>query len=155
MEQLSVDSSGNRKRSVLSIFLIVIVILLLIAVLLYALLAPAISNVFEDILEEGTVAGDAFMQALKDAEYDKAYGLLHPELQQQLGGPDTLESNFPASLIESWEYEAEAVAGEDGESAVRLVGVLNLTDGSQLDMQLVTNWDGDEGQVAGYSFQAR
>ncbi len=127
-------------------------------VLALALLGPAIGNVYDKILEDTSTtstAGENFLQALKDGDYETAYALLHPDVQSEISGPESLKANFPPSVIDTWEYEATSVTTTEGAGGIALTGILTLIDGSQLDMQLILVKVGEENRVAGYSFQPR
>ena len=57
----------------------------ILAVIVYALIAPAVDTVYENIIENAGHVGEEFLRALKDTDYDRAYSLLHSNLQQELG----------------------------------------------------------------------
>ena len=121
------------------------------------LIGPAVGNVFDNTVSEITgvsaAAGENFMQALKDSDYNTAYALLRPDLQDELSGADALGTFFPPGVIDTWEYDTDFITTTDGESAVEMAGVLTLSDGSQLDMQIIVTRVGEENLVAGFLFQ--
>ncbi len=74
-------------------------------------------------------------------------------LQDELSGADALGTFFPPGVIDTWEYDTDFITTTDGESAVEMAGVLTLSDGSQLDMQIIVTRVGEENLVAGFLFQ--
>jgi flagellar basal body-associated protein FliL len=66
MEELAeIETKDDKQKRKIPVILFVLFILLLIAGCVYALLAPAISNVFENILEEGALVGNDYLGALR------------------------------------------------------------------------------------------
>lgn len=125
--------------------------------LFMTLVGPAVGNVFDNTVSEivgvSAAAGENFLQALKDSDYETAYALLHPDVQDEISGPDALGALFPSGIIDNWEYESDFVTLTDGDTGVALFGVLSLSDGSELDMELIINRVGEENLVAGFLFE--
>ncbi len=142
-------------RKIIIIVVAIVAIVVLAIILFMVIFGPAISNVHDKLLEDASTTGEDFLKALKDADYETAYALLHPNVQSEISSPESLKSIFPPSMIDSWEYEATSVTTTDGAGAIALTGILTLSDGSQLDMQLFLVKVGEENRLAGYSFQPR
>ena len=139
-------------RKTIITVVIILVGLGLVVFLLTAILGPSIGNVFVTIV---STAGEDFLQALKDSDYEIAYALLHPDLRSELSGPDALEELFPPTLIDTWEYETTSATTTDGEPAVTMTGILTLSDGSQFNMEIFLVTLGEDSKVAGFSFEPR
>jgi hypothetical protein len=122
------------------------------AVLIYETFGRAINAVYENIVDDAAAIGEDFLQALKESDYDTAYFLLHPDVQDEMSGPDALGALFPPTF-DTWEYEADIVTTTDDVPAVAMTGILTLRDGSQLSMQLILVLVEGENRVAGFSFQ--
>ena len=142
-------------KKTIVIVVVILAVLGLGAILLLALLGPAIGNVFENILDDASIIGEDFLQALKESDYDAAYARLHPDVQGEIPGPDALEALFPPTTIATWEYEVDSITTTDGEAGVAMIGILTLSDGSQLDMQIILVRVGEENRVVGFLFEPR
>lgn len=146
----------SRKIIIIVVAIVAVVAVVALAITLFlAIFGPAVSNVYDNILEDASTTGEDFLQALKAADYETAYALLHPDVQSEISGPESLEANFPPSVIDTWEYEATSITTTDGVGGIALTGILTLSDGSQYDMQLILVKVGEENRLAGYSFQPR
>ncbi|MCK5635709.1 MAG: hypothetical protein KAI06_11495 [Anaerolineales bacterium] len=125
----------------------------ILAAIVYAVIAPAVDTVYEIIVEDASHVGEEFLRALKDSDYDRAFSLLHSELQQELGTKEEFERNFPLSHIDTWIlYETGPGFTQSGEPAVVLEGVVSLMDVSVFDIQIFVQREGNEDRIAEYFF---
>lgn len=147
------------KTSRIVIILVSLVFVMLVCagvlVLAYMILAPAIGNVYENIVEDAASAGEKFLQALADGDFATAYDLCTPELQQELGEANQLATMFgPGGLqIESWNYEAQSVALEDGQSGFALTGDVTFSGGKTGSLSVVLVYVDEAFRVAGFSIE--
>ena len=117
------------------------------------LLGPAIGNVYDNIIESVSATGEEFLQALKDSDYEAAFALLNPDVQDELGNPEALSFLFPPDSIDAWEYEADSITTTTGETGVAMTGTITMSDGSEVEMLLILISVNGVDQIAGYSFQ--
>ena len=142
------------KRKTIIIIVIIIAVIGLGGVCIVSLLGPAIGNVYGNITEDVSATGEEFLQALKDADYDAAYDLLTPDVQEELGNPEALSFLFPPDSIDSWEYEADIVNPTSDTTGVAMTGTISMTDGSEVEMMLILVDVDGENLIEGYSFQS-
>lgn len=84
--------------------------------------------------QEVYATGDAFLTALKDEDYDQAYALFVPELQQQIGDVADLQSMIQDSMAQpdEWEWTSfDLSAGEGGVQTASLEGGLTFLEGRE------------------------
>ena len=65
-------------------------------------------------------AGDTFMTALKDGDFEAAYAMGTPELREELGSPQQLETLFGARRPESWSWWNRKIENQSGTVAGRV-----------------------------------
>jgi hypothetical protein len=144
-------------RIVIVLVSLVFVILVCVGVLVlaYVILAPAVGNVYENIVEGAASTGEQFLQALADGDFATAYDLCTPELQQELGSTDQLAAMFgPSGLqIESWHYETQPMTLEDGRSGFALVGDVTFSGGKTGTLSVVLVHVDEAFRVAGFSVE--
>ncbi|CAG0956950.1 hypothetical protein ANRL3_00617 [Anaerolineae bacterium] len=70
--------------------------------------------------------GEKFMTALKTGDYDTAYGLCHPALQQKLGGASGLKRLVESGKAQpsKWNFSSRNVNNDEGtlEGTVTMAG---------------------------------
>jgi hypothetical protein len=78
-----------------------------------------------------TQTGDQFLQAIKDADFETAFTLFTPGLQEEIGDVINLAFIFDPEVakLDSWTYETEAVTTEEGLEGIKLTGTVNLDTG--------------------------
>lgn len=84
--------------------------------------------------EEVYATGDAFLTALKDEDYDQAYALFVPELQQQIGDVADLQSMIQDNMAQPGEWEWTSYKLSTGEGDVQtasLEGSLTYQEGRE------------------------
>ena len=143
------------KRKTIITIVVIIVVLGLGVVTILALLGPAIGNVYGNIMESVSATGEEFLQALKDADYEAAFALLNPDVQDELGNPEALSFLFPPDSIDAWEYEADSITTATGEAGVAMTGTITMSDGDEVEMMLILVSVDDVYQIVGYSFQSK
>lgn len=129
----------KKKRRGLRIFLIVVVVIVLACLALYVLLAPVISDVFDRIVEgledaqEFYTKGDAFLTALGEDDYEQAYALFVPELQQELGDVEALRSMIQESQAQpaEWNWTAFNLSTSEGVQTAALEGSVTYVEGRE------------------------
>jgi len=87
---------------------------------------------------------DDFMTALQGGNYEAAYGLLTPALQQELGDAEGLQAAIPGTMSE-WSFTDFSI--ENNTAAIQGTG--QGPDGTYLLGVVLENADG-EWRVAGY-----
>jgi hypothetical protein len=74
--------------------------------------------------------GEKFLQTIKDADFEAAFGLCTPDLQAELGDPVNLAFYFPTDVLQldSWTF---TIAPDATDSSVSLMeGEVTFTDGT-------------------------
>lgn len=144
-------------RIVIILVLLAFVILVCVGVLVlaYMILAPAVGNVYENIVEGAAGVGEQFLQSLADGDFATAYDLCTPELQQELGEADQLATMFGSGglQIEGWNYEVQSVALEDGKSGFALAGDVTFSGGKTGSLSVVLVYVDEAFRVAGFSIE--
>jgi hypothetical protein len=71
-------------------------------------------------------AGNAFLNALKQSNYDQAYSLCSPELQTKLGSAQQLKATVEQGKAQpvSWSFNSRSMSGNSGdlEGSVTMIG---------------------------------
>lgn len=80
-----------------------------------------------------TDAGDRFMTALRDGNYDSAYNMCTPSLQSEFGDVATFESRVQNSRPTTWTFNSRNISNDQGQ----LDGSATLANGSEADLRLV------------------
>jgi hypothetical protein len=65
-------------------------------------------------------AGDTFMTALKDGDFETAYAMGTPALREELGSPQRLEELFGARRPVSWSWWNRQIQNQTGSVAGRV-----------------------------------
>lgn len=97
-------------------------------------------------------AGEAFMTALKEGNYQKAYSLCSPALQRELGGNAAgLERLIKNGRVEptAWTFTSRNIEGDSGE----LTGTATFTGNRQGTVRVTLNQSGGTWQVVGFNLR--
>lgn len=101
------------------------------------------------ITQQPASVGDSFMGALKDGDYNKAYGLCTEDLQGELGGAQDLRALIEDADVRptKWSFTSRNVSGDEAE----LTGDVTFTNNREGTVELVLfkidgNW-----RVAGFN----
>jgi hypothetical protein len=108
----------------------------------------AIFNAAQPIV---TTSND-FMTALRDGNYNAAYGLLSPSLQNEIGGSaDALRQFIESNNVKplSWNFTSFNISGGNGEVS----GGVTFTGNRQGTGSLVLSQTGSQWKVAGINFK--
>lgn len=129
------EASKKKKRRVLLIVVVVVVvvvIVMLVCVLLYSLLAPVVSNVFDN-MQEFYATGDAFMTALGEDNYSHGYALFVTDLQQEVGDAASLQRMIQDNQAQpaEWKWTAFNLSTEGGGQTVTLEGSVTYRQGRE------------------------
>jgi len=75
--------------------------------------------------------GSAFMTALKDGNFQAAYDQMTPELQQEIGSVEALQSMIVdnAATPSDWSFSGVNMSTEEGVNTGTLDGSVNYADG--------------------------
>jgi hypothetical protein len=75
--------------------------------------------------------GNAFMTALKEGDFQAAYDQMTPELQQEIGSVDALQSMIVdnAATPSEWKFSGVNMSTEEGMNTGTLDGSVDYTDG--------------------------
>ncbi len=84
--------------------------------------------------------GEQFMQALKSGNYEGAYGLCHPALQQELGGIQGLQQMVERGKARptQWNFSSRNINGDQGEMS----GTVTMAGGEGTVTLKLTNVNG-------------
>ncbi len=66
------------------------------------------------------IAGDTFMTAMKDGDFEAAYAMATPALREELGSPQQLEALFGARRPASWTWWNRQIQNQTGSVAGRV-----------------------------------
>ena len=102
-------------------------------------------------------AGDDFMNALKDGNYQTAYNMFSDDLKADVGGVENFQTSYlslsPELRVdpESWSFSSRNIENDQGE----LSGEVTMKDGTKADVSLIFNKNGDEWELIGYEFSLK
>jgi hypothetical protein len=134
-----------RRRSPLLIIGIIVVAFLLLCGVGVALLIGGVFAATQPVAN----AGDAYMTALRDADYNKAFDLSTPSLQQEAGNADGLKAALSSKKPASWSFTSRNISNNQGS----LSGTTSYADGTTGTVDMVLNQVGNDWKVAGISLK--
>lgn len=94
-------------------------------------------------------AGDAYMAALRDGDFSKAYDMSAPALQQEVGDAEGLQTALSARQIASWSFTSRNISNNQGS----LSGTATYTNGDTGPVEMSLIQVGNEWKVAGINLQ--
>jgi hypothetical protein len=104
--------------------------------------------------QEVYATGDAFLTALKDEDYDQAYALFVPELQQQIGEVADLQSMIQDNMAQpdEWEWTSfKQSTGEGGVQTASLEASLTYLEGREGAVTLTLVKIGEEWKLTSFN----
>jgi hypothetical protein len=110
-----------------------------------ALLVGGVINATQPVAN----AGDAFMAALRDGDYNKAYDLSAPALQQEAGNAEGLQAALGTKPVASWNFTSRNISNNQGS----LEGTTTYTDGSTGTVTMALTQVGNDWKVSGVSLR--
>ena len=134
-----------RGRSPLLIIGIIVLALVLICGIGGALLVGGVINATQPVAN----AGDAFMAALRDGDYNKAYDLSAPALQQEVGNAEGLQAALGTNRVASWSFTSRNISNNQGS----LEGTTTYTDGSTGTVTMALTQVGNDWKVSAVSLR--
>jgi hypothetical protein len=124
---------------------IIVLALVLICGIGGALLVGGVLNATQPVVD----AGNAFMTALRDGDYNKAYDLSAPVLQQDAGNVEGLQAALGTKPVASWSFNSRNISNNQGS----LEGTTTYTDGSTGTVTMALTQVGKDWKVAGVSLK--
>lgn len=110
-----------KKRSPLLIIIGAIVLAAIICVVAIFLLVGGIFTLTQPVVD----AGDAYMTALRDANYNTAFDLSSSALQNEVNNASGLEDALSAKKPSTWSFSSRSINGDTG----HLSGTATYSDG--------------------------
>ena len=101
-----------------------------------------------------TKTGNDFMTALRDGNYDTAYALMHPGLQQEMGTAADLQKMMEdnAAQPKDWSFSSvNATTDADKVTTAKMEGSVNYQDGKSGVVTLELVQDGDTWMVISFN----
>jgi hypothetical protein len=130
-----------RRRSPLLIIGIIVVAFLLLCGVGVALLIGGVFAATQPVVN----AGDAYMSALRDGDYNKAFDLSTPALQQEVGSADNLKAAVGSKQPTSWSFTSRSINNGQGS----LSGTTTFTDGTNGTVDMGLSQVGNDWKVSG------
>ncbi len=132
-------------------------IILLIAVLALLALGACVllvsMGVFAGLSATKPVAdvGNAFMTALKDGDYARAYGLCSTDLQSELSSPEALQALIEEGNAQpaAWKINSRNVSDDQGQ----LEGTVTFTGDRSGSLSIILARADKTWKIAGFDFQ--
>ena len=134
-----------RRRSPLLIIGIIVLALLLLCGIGVAVLVGGVFSLTQPVAN----AGDAYMAALRDGNYSKAFDLSTPSLQQEVGNADGLKSALSSKQPKSWSFTSRSINNNQGS----LSGTASYADGTTGTVDVVLTQVGNDWKVEGISLK--
>jgi hypothetical protein len=94
-------------------------------------------------------AGDSFMSALRDGNYNNAYNMCAPSVQQEVTDAQGMEDEFGAYQPANWTFTSRSIRNDLG----RLEGTVNYKEGNSGTVRLEFVKSGDDWKVSGASLK--
>ncbi|MDQ3931172.1 MAG: DUF4864 domain-containing protein, partial [Chloroflexota bacterium] len=110
-----------------------------------ALLVGGVLNATQPIAN----AGEAYMAALRDGDFAKAYDMSAPALQQEVGSAEGLQTALSAKQLASWSFTSRNI--NNGQGA--LSGTTAYKDGSTGTVDMALTQVGNDWKVAGITLR--
>jgi hypothetical protein len=130
-----------RGRSPLLIIGIIVLALVLICGIGGALLVGGVLSATQPLAD----AGDAYMAALRDGNYSRAYDLSAPDLQKEAGNAEGLQAVLATKPLTSWSFNSRNISNDQGS----LSGTTVYTDGSTGMVEMALAKVGNDWKVSG------
>lgn len=134
------------------------ILLIIAAVLLVLCLLCAGIGVVAFVLGMGATqpvvdVGDQFMNALKNEDYNGAYALCAPSLQQELRNPQGLANLIRNARVQptQWSYASRNIANNQGQ----LDGSVTFVNNREGTLQLVLTQVGGTWKIAGFRLREK
>lgn len=95
--------------------------------------------------------GNAFMAALKDGDYARAYGLCSADLQSELGGAEALQALIEEGNAQptAWKITSRNVSNDQGQ----LEGTVTFTGDRSGSLSIILARADKTWKIAGFDFQ--
>ena len=139
------SAAPPRRRSPLLIIAIIVVALLVICGIGFF----AIFGLALNATQPAADAGQVYMTALSNGDYQKAFDLSSPSLQQEAVNAEGLKAALSSKEPASWNFTSRNVNNDQGE----LQGTTSYKDGTTGTVDIVLNKIGNDWKVAGIHFQ--
>ena len=91
-------------------------------------------------------ASDGFMTALKDGDFEAAYAMGTPALQQELGSGQRIGELFAVARPVSWSWSSRSIRNGTG----RVSGSVTYSTGSNGDVAIYLLPEGDVWKISGF-----
>jgi hypothetical protein len=98
-------------------------------------------------------AGEAFMTALKDNDFDKAYNLCTPALQRELQNARALETRVKNGKVQptQWSFSSRNISGDQAQ----LDGSVTFVGNKEGTVRLTLTQVGGEWKVVGFNLREK
>lgn len=134
-----------RGRSPLLIIGGIVLALVLLCVVAGVLLVGGVLNATQPVAD----AGDAYMAALRDGDYSKAFDLSTSAVQQEVGDAEGLQAGLGGRQLASWIFTSRNISNGQGS----LSGTATYTNGESGTVEMVLNQVGNDWKVAGLTLR--
>ncbi len=94
-------------------------------------------------------AGEAYMTALRDGDYTRAFELSDSALQQEAGDAEGLEAALGQRQLSGWSFTSRAINNAQG----TLSGTTTYTNGETGTVDMVLTQVGNDWKVAGITLR--
>ena len=140
---------SERKRSpILTILLVVLGVLIICgfgSALAFGALFGGVFAVTQPVVD----AGDAYMRALRDGDYDTAFELSAPSLQQEAGNAAGIAAALSSKQPSTWSFNSRNINNNDG----NVSGTTTYKDGTTGTVEISLTKIGNDWKVVGISLE--
>ncbi len=140
-----VGAPPRRKRSPLLIIGGILLVLLVICGGGIAVLVGGVLNATQPIAN----VGDAYMTALRDGDYAKAFSLSDPSLQQEVKDAGGLQTALGSKQVATWSLTSRNISNNQGS----LSGTTTYKTGESGTVDIALTQVGNDWKVAGISLK--
>lgn len=120
--------------------------IILIALLGVLIMGGGIVALVMSLTRPVVTASDTFMTALKDGNFDGAYAMGTPALQQELGSGKRIGEMFAVARPVSWSWSSRSIRNGSG----HVSGSVTYSTGSNGDVAIFLLPEGDGWKISGF-----
>jgi hypothetical protein len=140
-----VGAPPRRKRSPLLIIGGILLVLVLLCGGGIVLLVGGVLSATQPIAN----VGEAYMTALRDGDYNKAFSLSDPSLQAQVKGAEGLQAALGSKQVATWSFTSRNITNNQG----GLSGTTTYKTGESGTVDVVLTQVGNDWKVSGISLK--
>jgi hypothetical protein len=142
---VTTTEAPRRGRSPLLIIGIIVLALILLCGVGGVALFTGVMNATQPVAD----AGEAYLTALRDGNYSRAYDLSSSALQQEAGDAEGLQAALGSKQLSGWSFTSRNISNNQGS----LAGTTTYTNGETGTVEMALTQESNAWKVAGISLK--